>query len=160
MVENDILIISIIAAGLVGIVLGAVLHKQFGNSGSKNRELKQQLDSALEKNETYQQNVADHFSKTATLLNDLTLQYRDIHQHLASGADALCTDEEGQSRLSGVPIELNLSNEPRLEEPLGDNIKPPLDYAPKEETSQTGVLSEEFGLEKVSKVDPAIDKKL
>ena len=152
MIETGTAILYAIAASLAGVVLGAFLHKQFGNTGSKARELNQQLEEAREKNERYQHNVADHFSKTATLLNDLTLQYRDIHQHLANGADELCKDDKGESLLTGLPIELNINAAPGIEKPSasGESIQAPLDYAPKEETNKTGVLSEEFGLEKVS----------
>ncbi len=152
MIETGTAILYVVAASLSGVVLGAFLHKQFGNAGSKARDLSQKLEEARENNERYQRNVADHFSKTATLLNDLTLQYRDIHQHLASGADELCKDESGESLLTGLPIELSINAAPGLESSAASNaeVQPPLDYAPKEETNQTGVLSEEFGLEKVS----------
>ena len=115
MIETGTAILYAIAASLAGVVLGAFLHKQFGNTGSKARELNQQLEEAREKNERYQHNVADHFSKTATLLNDLTLQYRDIHQHLANGADELCKDDKGESLLTGLPIELSINAAPSIE---------------------------------------------
>jgi len=149
MIESGTLILAIIAASLAGIIIGAALHKQFGNTGARSRELARELETMKEKNAEYQQGVADHFSKTATLLNDLTLQYRDIHQHLAQGAESLCNDDEGNSLLSGIPIELNLDSKPALTNNEESQVEPPRDYAPKEEPSQTGVLSEEFGLEKV-----------
>ena len=56
------------------------------------------------------------------------------------------------SSMAAVTPALSINAAPGLESSAGSNeeMQPPLDYAPKEETNQTGVLSEEFGLEKVS----------
>lgn len=159
MVETGTLILGIIASGIFGIVVGAALHKQFGHSGTQTRVLKDQLEEAREKNQQYQQKVADHFSETASLLNGLTQQYRDIHQHLAAGADDLCTDESGQSLLTGVPIELDITGKAAVEDQSKTAPSPPLDYAPKSAETNTGVLSEEFGLDKIAPgAEPKIQK--
>ncbi len=161
MVETGTLILAIIASGLIGIVAGAALHKQFGHSGSQTRRLSAELEEAQEKGEKYRQEVADHFSETAGLLNNLTQQYRDIHQHLASGADELCRNDDGQSLLTGVPIELDMPARNAATEDLPNPHaqQPPLDYAPKDDASSTGVLSEEFGLDKIApEAEPKIQK--
>ena len=77
------------------------------------------------------------------MLNDLTEKYKDIHQHLALGADQLCRDEEGHSLLVDSPIsdDINQANRP---------VQQPLDYAPKSSTANSGTLSEDYGLEKVN----------
>ena len=93
------------------------------------------------------------FSVTANLFNDLTEKYKDIHHHLASGADSLCRDENGQTLLenSSSTLQVNTKSDApgQAEETIAKDIpQAPLDYAPKTE-QDTGTLSEEFGLEKV-----------
>ncbi len=89
--------------------------------------------------------VVEHFTDTAALLNRLTESYRDVHNHLASGAAALC-DDDSASILPRLPDGSlsQLAQEPEL-----DNIQPPLDYAPKSSPDAPGMLNEEFGLERV-----------
>jgi len=52
----------------------------------------QERDEAGEQLASYQQEVAGHFSQTSDLLKEMTLQYRNIYQHLAQGAEALLPD--------------------------------------------------------------------
>ena len=128
---------------IVGILMGVGLYRNNSMSGKQAEQLKQQLRDAKAKNDAYQQHVADHFSQTALMLNDLTEKYKDIHQHLALGADQLCRDEEGYSLLVDPPLSdvINQPNRPAQQ---------PLDYAPKTNTANSGTLSEDYGLEKVN----------
>lgn len=128
---------------IVGMLLGVGLYRNNAMSEKQAEQLKQQLSDAKAKNDAYQQHVADHFSQTALMLNDLTEKYKDIHQHLALGADQLCRDEEGHSLLIDSPLsdDINQTNRP---------VQQPLDYAPKTNTANSGTLSEDYGLEKVN----------
>ena len=127
----------------VGILLGVGLYRNNTMSEKQAEQLKKQLSDARAKNEAYQQHVANHFSQTAHMLNDLTEKYKDIHQHLALGADQLCRDEEGHSLIVNSPLsdDINHANRP---------VQQPLDYAPKSNTANSGTLSEDYGLEKVN----------
>ena len=127
---------------IAGMLLGVGLYRNNSMSHKQAEQLKQQLNDAKAKNDAYQQHVADHFSQTALMLSDLTEKYKDIHQHLALGADQLCRDEEGHSLLIDNPLaaESNEADKP---------VQQPLDYAPKSNTENSGTLSEDFGLEKV-----------
>jgi len=151
MYETNVVIFVGVIAGVIGLLLGAGLHRGVGSSAAKMRNLKQELQRAEEQNRDYQQNVADHFSETASLLNGLTRQYKNIHDHLAKGADQLCRDNVGQSLLAGAPIELKIEERAAdtAEQTEQPHLQPPLDYAPKPEQANTGTLSEEYGLEKV-----------
>lgn len=52
----------------------------------------------------YQSQVVGHFNQTSDLLKEMTLQYRNIYQHLAEGAETLCP--EGVPRLEkDTPID-------------------------------------------------------
>ncbi|MDG1937966.1 MAG: DUF1043 family protein [Pseudomonadales bacterium] len=130
-------------AAVIGLLVGIGLYRNVGGAENKVRELNQALADAEAKNKQYQQHVADHFSQTALMLNDLTEKYKDIHQHLALGADQLCRDENGQSLL----LDSVLSGEGASpSEPL----QAPLDYAPKSDAANSGTLSEDYGLEKIN----------
>ena len=152
MYETNVVIFVGIIVGVAGLLLGAGLHRGVGSSSAKIRNLKKELARSEEKNRDYQQNVADHFSETASLLNGLTRQYKNIHDHLAVGAEQLCRDNHGQSLLAGSPIELKIEERAGSEPELGadhPHLQPPLDYAPKVTKATSGTLSEEYGLEKV-----------
>ncbi|MBW2448508.1 MAG: DUF1043 family protein [Deltaproteobacteria bacterium] len=52
----------------------------------------QERDEVTESLAGYQQEVVGHFSQTSDLLKEMTLQYRNIYEHLAQGAETLCPD--------------------------------------------------------------------
>ena len=141
-----LIFISFITA-LVGFVIGIGLHRSVGSDATKVRELNKALAEAEEKNNQYQQHVAQHFSQTAVMLNELTEKYKDVHHHLAAGADQLCRDHEGNSLLSHQhQTEASIAS-PRKAD--AEPLQPPLDYAPKTDTDKVGTLAEDYGLEKI-----------
>ena len=78
------------------------------------------------------------------MLSNLAESYRDVHNHLANGASALCEDDAG-TILRRLPENsmAELTDAPDL-----SAVQPPRDYAPKGSPYATGVLNEEFGLDK------------
>lgn len=53
--------------------------------------------------DTYRHEVVDHFTGTSDMLRDLTLQYRNVYDHIANGAKLLCP--EGSVRIeAGVEV--------------------------------------------------------
>ena len=91
----------------------------------------------------YEDEVVGHFTETATLLNRLTEQYRDVHNHLARGADTLC---QGRGPVSLGQLGRS-HDESEIPAYLAD-IRPPLDYAPKTSPEEKGMLNEEFGIDR------------
>lgn len=151
------------AALVVGLGIGLALGRRMSTAGQKLRDTERKLDQVLQDQKAYEDEVVEHFTDSAKLLNNLTERYRDVHNHLAKGANDLC---KGRG-----PVAMDLlegrgdSNE--IPAAMAD-IHPPLDYAPKTTPDQKGVLNEEFGIErgkqaapgKASKPDtlpPAID---
>lgn len=131
------------AALLVGLAIGALLGLRMSPQGQKNRELEGKLDQAIQDKKAYEDEVIEHFSNTAGLINKLTDSYRDVHNHLATGAATLCKDQG--------PISLEALSGPRLDSEIPADladVQPPLDYAPKTNPEETGMLNEEFGLER------------
>lgn len=56
-------------------------------------ELEQQLESTQNKLTEYQDDVNRHFLKTSLLFSKLTDNYREVYEHLATGAQKLCNDK-------------------------------------------------------------------
>lgn len=98
---------AVLAGILVIAVLASfVLGRRTGASARQVRALKDALatacgerDRSREELEGYRKRVADHFAETSEKLHDLTLQYRDVYDHLARGAGELCP--EGFAQLEG-----------------------------------------------------------
>jgi uncharacterized membrane-anchored protein YhcB (DUF1043 family) len=64
----------------------------------------QEREQAVTELSAYQAEVVGHFRQTSDLLREMTLQYRNIYQHLARGAEVLCP--EGALRIEPTaPIE-------------------------------------------------------
>lgn len=62
-------------------------------------ELEQQLEATRTKLNDYQEDVNRHFLKTSLLFSKLTDNYRDVYEHLATGAQKLCNDKPHISAL-------------------------------------------------------------
>lgn len=145
--------LAIFAAGAVsGALLLYVLlpaRRQYGR-------LMRERDEARKALNDYRRQVDHHFVRTAELVNQLTESYRQVHEHLSSGARDLCS-EAGRRLASDASLDA-LSAEDTATETAADT-GPPLDYAP----SARGTLSEDYGLEKkgatpfepVDDLDPA-----
>ena len=128
---------------LVGLGIGLLLGRRTSADGQRLRETERQLDQLTQDKRAYEEEVVKHFTQTAELLNTLTDSYRNVHNHLASGAETLC--HEGgpvalghlQGRADDAEIPAHLAR-----------IQPPLDYAPKSSPEEKGMLNEEFGIER------------
>lgn len=114
-----------IATLIIGAIVGAIIAQRTGASQRTQREMEAQLTELQQQAQTYQKEVSEHFSETADLLNQLTTSYRDVHNHLAKGAQALAVDGRASQRLKSLPSEESDSEETESAQPL----TPPLDYA-------------------------------
>lgn len=138
------LIMTGIVALIVGLCIGMLISRRLSPDSRKQRELERSLDRLLQQQKDYQHGVVEHFTDTSKLLGKLAESYRDVHNHLATGAGTLCNDESG-SILRRIPDDslIEPGSNPGLEA-----AEPPRDYAPKVSPHATGVLNEEFGLDK------------
>ena len=139
--EINNLTVAIIAFSVfAGIGIGVTFGRKDGRDSKKLRDLEEILEKERQKMDLYEKKVLTHFSQTAQLVNKLTDSYREVHTHLANGAEDLC-----QGKSSEIILQLeDIDKEPSIQE----DIKPPLDYAPKTSPKQRGVLNESFGIEK------------
>jgi len=137
-----IVVASAVISLLVGLGLGLLLGRRSSAEDKKYREVERKLDQVIQDKRAYEDEVVDHFGKTAKLLNSLTDSYRDVHNHLATGAAALC---QGQGPISLERLE-RAGDDAEIPPHLA-SIQPPLDYAPKSSPEEKGMLNEEFGWE-------------
>ena len=143
-----------IACLALGLIVGAACASRLGGGPGRVRELEEQLRQLRESDREYRESVSEHFSTTAELVKQMTESYKDVYQHLATGAQSLCSAEVA-SRL--LPSNSNPVFEGSLDESEEIGALPPKDYAAKPDPSRKGALAEDFGLEK-PKLEPADDQ--
>jgi uncharacterized membrane-anchored protein YhcB (DUF1043 family) len=132
------LLIFVATAFIAGCLLSLLLTRSLSSSEKKSRTLETRLKETEEKLNGYQQEVTDHFAQTALLVNNLTQNYKEVHEHLASSALNLANvDISRQLLSSGVN-----DGETTLSE-TEEGFQPPKDWAP-----GGGALSEGYDLEK------------
>ena len=129
----------------LGVVLGVIFSKRSGRNTNRIKELESQIIAIEERHEQYKGDVSEHFDVSSDLIQQLTQSYKDVYQHLAMGAQDLCTSEVANKMLPVGSDAVFDAAAPR-EEAIG--FTPPKDYAAKVNPDQKGALSEEFGLEK------------
>ena len=137
--------LTAIACLVIGIVIGLAFSSRLNSSASRVKELENQIREIKDNHLIYRDNVSDHFSMTADLVQHMTESYREVYQHLASGAQDLCSNEVASKLLPAGSDAVFDSNEGS--ETTG-GLNPPKDYAAKQDPSQKGALSEEFGINK------------
>lgn len=137
-----------IAAVIIGAVAGAAIAQRSGSSARSQKQMEEQLDELRQQAEHYQQEVSEHFNETALLLNQLTSSYRDVHNHLAKGAQTLAADSNATQTLKKLGADSDDDKADKAKA-AGDSLTPPLDYAVKPDADQVGVLDEKFGLDDV-----------
>lgn len=83
------LILIVVAAVIVGAGLGISLMVMMQRSQNGGKS----LSTLRQEKENYQHEVDAHFEKTAHLFKDMTENYRQLYEHMASGAQNLCKAE-------------------------------------------------------------------
>lgn len=129
----------------VGVVIGVVFASRLNTNPSRVRELENQIRDLKDNSNNYRDSVSDHFSMTAELVQHMTESYKEVYQHLATGAQELCSQEVA-SKLLPASSDAVFENNDNNEETIG--LIPPKDYAAKQNPDQKGALSEDFGLNK------------
>ncbi len=86
-----------IILAIVAFVLGFGLAWLILPRVREEEELEHQLEEKLEK---YQTNVEEHLAKTADLFDELTANYKKVHDHLNQTAQSLLSEEQLQKLVS------------------------------------------------------------
>lgn len=125
----------------VGGLLGAFISRSLFPP-EQQKILEENLQASKQELDQYQREVAEHFASTAKLVQNLTRSYKEVHDHLASGALKLTSPEITQQVLAAGDETLANSALESLED---QQVEAPRDWAPKV-PGQEGTLSESFGL--------------
>ena len=88
----------------VGVLLGFFIGRTKGDtSAPRVKELEESLAKAGQEMQQYRGQVTGHFEKTANLFNQLTNDYREVYEHLATSSEQLCGDQV--AKLKGLTAE-------------------------------------------------------
>ena len=129
----------------VGIVIGIAFTKRLGTDAARVQHLEERLESMSESHLEYRNNVSEHFNVTSGLISQMTNNYKKVYEHLAIGAQDLCSNQVAEKLL---PLESDAIFENEVTNNNQNQIDAPKDYATKSNPSQVGALSEDFGLKK------------
>jgi hypothetical protein len=130
-------------------------------------ELEEKLEDTRNELSQYRGDVNQHFLKTSLLLGKLTNDYREVYEHLATGAQRLCNNKPGTPELDLPDTRILPTTEtpdeekPALEQVASTTDETPTDINEPVETaaesreqeiadSQADVVSEETAAEQQS----------
>ncbi|MFL2847288.1 MAG: YhcB family protein [Pseudohongiellaceae bacterium] len=119
--------------------------QSFGSNSSRIKELEGRIKSAMEFHEEYQDSVSDHFEVTSKLIDQMTKKYKEVYEHLAIGAQDLCSTEVAKKLL---PTESDAVFEQDHSDKDTTPLNVPKDYVAKSDPDQAGALSESFSLKR------------
>ena len=122
----------------LGLIIGFIMARTLHPKERERKELEDKLQQSQEQIKNYQQEVTEHFLKTSELVNNLSHSYRDVHEHLATGAMRLTNTD-----ISRQMIDAGFGRHENTNVITGETPEPPKDYAPK---VPGGILSEGYGL--------------
>ena len=94
-------------------------------------------DEVRQEFEEYRREVTQHFGQTAEHFRAIGREYRDLYEHMASGADSLCDREVLDVKLSFAPKAILESIAEERQE------SPPRDFAPDEQPAADGHVEAE-----------------
>lgn len=133
-----------IACLAFGVIIGVGFAGKLNASPSRIQDLENKIQQLNDTHSDYREGVSEHFGMTAELIQHMTESYREVYQHLAMGAQELCSPEVANKLLPAGSDDVFETRE--IEQETDPN--PPKDYAAKEDPDQKGALAEDFGLEK------------
>jgi len=84
----------------VGIAAGFVIAYWLVLKNKRADQLQQDLERHQREFHEYRDHVDEHFLRTSELFQDMTRQYRALYEHLATGAQSLCSDRLVTNRLN------------------------------------------------------------
>ncbi|MDJ0814124.1 MAG: DUF1043 family protein [Woeseiaceae bacterium] len=95
---NAILLASV---GVVILLVGGGIGFWVGRSGIVGGQSR--AEKAEAELEDYKRSVTEHFGQTAAHFQAIGKQYRDLYEHMASGAQVLCEPDEAGQQLLFAP---------------------------------------------------------
>lgn len=77
----------------IGLLLGCIAAYLFIGRDDRSRELQTEINDLNQMLNDYRGQVTRHFMHTSELVQEMTQSYRAVYEHLAAGAQHLCSDE-------------------------------------------------------------------
>lgn len=114
----------IIGSLLTGLLLGGWGYRTF-LADQRSKQLEAELTTLRKEYESYQVSVSQYFERTATLANQLTDSYRDMHEHLRSGAQTL---SQHPIAWSNRPSSAPTIEHHEMRDERSSSLTPPKDY--------------------------------
>jgi uncharacterized membrane-anchored protein YhcB (DUF1043 family) len=96
---------------LIGVLLGSIITYLLVARDRRTHELQLELNQLTERFTEYRDQVTQHFMRTSELVQEMTRSYRDVYEHLATGAQNLCGDAEEKWQLDHRKTEEQLTDE-------------------------------------------------
>jgi uncharacterized membrane-anchored protein YhcB (DUF1043 family) len=123
-----------------GVAVGIVVSYLLLTQSSRAKQLAEELEQVKAESRQYRAQVGQHFQKTSELFQGMARQYRDVYEHLAGGAQALCGDSVTSPQLD-IPETQLLSGaaEPHDAQPDEDDADYPMGAMPKVPTLDDGL---------------------
>lgn len=84
---------------LIGAVLGFFISRLFSKPSTGAQSIQKNLEQSQAEFEAYRQQVSDHFTSSAELLEDLAKNYQDVYEHMARQSKTLLSEETEQPSL-------------------------------------------------------------
>jgi uncharacterized membrane-anchored protein YhcB (DUF1043 family) len=107
---------------VIGIAIGYFVSRLFSKPDSTSEAIQKSLEQNQAELEAYRQQVSDHFSSSAKLLEDLAQQYQAVYTHMARQSKELMGDGAMQQTLFSKVERTEVT-------PIDDKELPPKDYA-------------------------------
>lgn len=96
---SETILIVLVAVGFL--VAGAGLGYWLAQLRSRGETAR--ADEVRQEFEAYRHEVTQHFGRTAEHFRAIGREYRDLYEHMASGADSLCDRDAADVKLSFAP---------------------------------------------------------
>ena len=84
--------VAALGSFLIGVLVGIGVRRPGQETARRVQELESELHQSKEELARYRNQVTQHFVQTADLLQAMTANYRAVYEHLANGAQHLCTE--------------------------------------------------------------------
>lgn len=117
--SNDVWL-AIIAAFIIGVIVGYVILRATNVSMQKQHKLENELKEATAKIDEQKTQLEKHFEQSATLLAMLAEDYKKLYTHLAEGSQTL---------LPETADKIAFFHQPQIEEKPTENDDQPKDYS-------------------------------
>ncbi|GAD80660.1 Z-ring associated protein ZapG [Vibrio ezurae] len=119
----------------VGIIIGVIISRITTPQYKKQKELQKDLETAKFTLEQQRQDINDHFSESAQLLENIGKEYRKLYEHMANTSNDLLPNLPAQDN----PFAKHIESKNKEEDDSASTNVPPKDYA----NGATGMLKDE-----------------